>query len=97
MLTKIISLLCNCAVGMNKESACIDMANLVLEKESEARKKNRLKDLKKYRVKISMIRPYETVDFWINKPDENNALELFMHELLFSDLSKYFKIEISKS
>jgi len=72
------------------------MAKLILEKKPEDREKNLMKNLKKYRVKISMIRPYETVDFWVSKPDENNVLELFMHELLFTDSSKYFKIEISE-
>jgi len=72
------------------------MAKLILEKKLEDRENNLLKDLKKCRVKISMIEPYETVDFWVSKPDENNVLELFMHELLFTDLSKYFKIEISE-
>jgi len=69
------------------------MAKLILEKKLEDREKNLLKNLKKYRIKISMIKPYETVDSWVSKPDENNLLELFMHELLFTDLSKYFKIE----
>jgi len=75
---------------------CTDMAKLILEKKLEDREKNLLKNLKKYRVKISMVKPYETVDFWVSKPDENNLLELFMHELLLTDLSKYFKIEIRR-
>lgn len=72
---------------------CTNMAKLILEKKLEDREKNLLKNLKKHRAKISMIKPYETVDFWVSKPDKNNALELFMHELLFTDPSKYFKIE----
>ncbi len=73
------------------------MAKLILEKRLEDQEKNLLKNLKKYRIKISMIRPYETVDFWASKPDENTAFEHFMQELLYmDDLSKHFKIEISK-
>lgn len=72
------------------------MAKLILDTRVENPEENLFKNLKKYRVKISMIRPCEIVDFWVSKPDENNALELFVQELLFTDLSKHFKIEISE-
>jgi len=51
---------------------------------------------RRYQIKISMTKPFEAVDFWVRKPDENNVLELFMHELSSIDLSKYFRIQISE-
>jgi len=53
-------------------------------------------NLKEYHVKISMIKPYKVVDFWVRKPDENNALQLFMDELPTLNPSEYFKIEVSE-
>jgi hypothetical protein len=41
--------------------------------------------LKKYRVEIFMIKPYEFVDRWSKRPDLNGALEAFGHELLTLD------------
>lgn len=67
----------------------------IFEKKRNKIPESEAKSFKKYCVKISMIKPYETVDFWVIKPDENNVLELFMHDLLFTDLSN-FKIEISE-
>lgn len=78
---------------------CTDMAKLILEKKllknflSDDQEKNLLKNLKKWRVKIYMIKPYEIVDFWIKKPDENSALEVFIDELLTLNLSEHFRIE----
>jgi len=43
-----------------------------------------------------MTKPFEAVDFWVRKPDENNVLELFMHELSSIDPNKYFRIQISE-
>jgi len=40
--------------------------------------------LKKYRVEIFMIKPYDFVDRWPKRPDENDVLEAFTHELLTS-------------
>jgi len=52
--------------------------------------------LKKYRVEIFMIKPYDFVDMWPKRPDENDALEAFTHELLTLDANEYFKIEVSE-
>ena len=52
--------------------------------------------LKKYRAKISMIRPYEIVDFWAKKPSTDNALEALIDELFTLKPSEYFKIEVSE-
>jgi hypothetical protein len=52
--------------------------------------------LKKYRVEIFMIKPYDFVDRWSKRPDENGALEAFGHELLTLDADKHFKIEVSE-
>jgi hypothetical protein len=73
------------------------MAELILESKPRELEKNLLKDLKKFRVKISMIKPYETVDFWVKKPDKNNVLEVFLCELLGLDSSEFFKVEVSES
>lgn len=73
------------------------MAELILEKKPEDQEKNLLKNLKKYHLKISMTKPYEIIDFWTKKPDVNNALEVFIDELLTLNPSKYFKIEVSES
>jgi glutamate synthase domain-containing protein 3 len=73
------------------------MAELILEKKPEDQEKNLLKNLKKYRLKISMIKPYEITDFWTKKPDPNNALEIFINELLTLDPNKYFKIEVTEN
>lgn len=51
---------------------------------------------RKYRIKISMFKPYETVDFWIRKPHVNNVLEVFIDELYSPKLREYFKIEVSE-
>lgn len=52
--------------------------------------------LKKYRIEISMIKPYEFVDRWPKRPDENDALEAFTEKLLTLDADKHFKIEVSE-
>ncbi len=52
--------------------------------------------LKKYRVEIFMIKPYDFVDRWPKRPDENDALEAFTHELLTLDADEHFKIEVSE-
>lgn len=53
-------------------------------------------NLRRYHIKISMIKPFEDVDFWVRKPDKNNVLELFMNELSSINFSKYFRIQISE-
>lgn len=53
--------------------------------------------LKKYRVKISMVHPYEILDSWVKKPDAKNALEVFIEELFTQNLDKYFKIEVNEA
>lgn len=57
---------------------------------------SKVENLKKYRVKISMIRPYEIVDFWTKKPSMDNAIEAFIHELFKLKPTEHFKIEISE-
>lgn len=73
------------------------MAKLILEKKHGGQEKNLLKDLKKYHVKISMTKPYEISDFWAQKPDVNNVLEIFIEELFTFNPSEYFKVEVSES
>jgi hypothetical protein len=97
MLIKLIFLFDGYTTRDKEESMCIDMAKLILEKKLDDKEKNPLENLKKYRVKISMIRPYEIVDFWAKKPDVNNALEAFLDELSILNPSEYFKIEVSES
>jgi len=50
--------------------------------------------LKKHHVEIFMIKPYKFVNRWPKRPDENDALEAFRHELLTLDADKHFKIEV---
>ena len=69
---------------------------VLISKKKDNMIKSKSNHFKKYRVKISMLEPYETVDFWVGKPDENSVLELFMHELFSIDPSKYFKIQMSE-
>ena len=45
--------------------------------------------LKKYRVEICMIKPYDFVDEWPKRPDENDALEAFTYELLTLDADEH--------
>ena len=52
--------------------------------------------LKKYRVELFMIKPYEIVYEWPKRPDENDALEAFRHELLTLDAGEHFTIEVSE-
>jgi len=73
------------------------MSALMLEKKLANQQKNHLKGLKKYRIKISMIKPYYFIDFWAKKPKLNNALEVFLHELSVIDPGEYFKVEVSQS
>lgn len=90
MLIKAISLFCRYKLVLN-------MAKLILEKKFDDEEKNIFKNLRKYRFKISMIKPYEIVDFWAKKPDVNDALEVFIEELFTLNPSEYFKIEVSES
>jgi len=53
-------------------------------------------NFRRYHIKISMIKPFEAVDFWVRKPNKNNVLELFMQELSSINPSKYFRIQISE-
>lgn len=50
--------------------------------------------LKKYRVKISMVEPYEIVDLWPRKPDIDDSLEAFKEKLLTLNASRYFNVEV---
>jgi len=52
--------------------------------------------VKKYRLKIVMIKPCEFVDDWPRKPDEEQALEAFRDELLDLDAKEYFRVEVSE-
>ena len=54
------------------------------------------KKLKKYRVKIVMVKPFEFVDIWGEKPDLDDALEAFSGILLTEKVTEYFKVEVSK-
>jgi len=54
------------------------------------------KKLKKYRVKIVMIKPFAFVDVWGKKPNLEDVLEAFSGELLTIDASEYFRVEISE-
>ena len=67
---------------------CFPLVSSVSKSKGEA--------LKKYRVEIFMIRPYDFVDRWPKRPDENDALEAFGHELLTLDADEHFKIEVSE-
>ena len=52
--------------------------------------------LKKYRAEILMIKPYEFVDRWPKRPDENDALEAFTHtrEFTFSSCDASFQVHV---
>ena len=50
--------------------------------------------LKKYHVKITMIKPYEVLDFWSKKQDVFSMLEVMMGELSKVNLTEYFKFEV---
>jgi hypothetical protein len=52
---------------------------------------------KKYRVKIFMVKPFEFVDVWGEKPDLDDALEAFSGEVLTIDASEYFRVEVSEA
>lgn len=55
------------------------------------------KGLKKYRVSIMMLKPFEIVDFWPKKPDVDDAIEAFADELLRlgdAGTREYFRIEV---
>ena len=68
---------------------------LIFEERKNKATESKAVNLKKYLVKISMIKPYKIVDFWVRKPNVNNVLELFIHnELLTLNPNKYFKIEV---
>ena len=104
MLTNIISLSCRYSLGtkrsranMAKQNSEVNRTELrpIFEKRKNKATESKAVNLKKYLVKISMIKPYEIVDFWVRKPDVNNVLELFIHNQLFTlNPNKYFKIEI---
>lgn len=81
---------------MVKQDSSLSETVLISRKKKDNLIKNKSNHFKKYRVKISMLEPYETVDFWVGKPDENSVLELFMHELFSIDPNKYFRIQISE-
>jgi len=55
------------------------------------------KNLKKYCVKIMMLKPFEIVDFWPEKPDVDSAIEAFRDELIRvsdAEMREYFKVEV---
>jgi len=52
--------------------------------------------VKKFRVRISMVRAYEFVDDWPRKPTVHEALDAFRDELLNPDASQYFHVKVSK-
>ena len=68
-----------------------------MEKKLGDHEEKPLNNLKKYRINISMIKPYHYVDFWGKEPDVNNALEVFIDQLFSINPSEYFKIEVSES
>ena len=76
---------------------CTDMTRLTLEKKFGGHEEKPLKNLRKYRIEISMIKPYHYVDFWTKEPDANSALEVFIDQLFSINSSEYFKIEVSES
>ena len=56
------------------------------------------KNLKKYHVRIVMLKPFEIVDFWPKKPDVNSAIEAFGDELIRlsdAEIREHFKVEVS--
>jgi hypothetical protein len=61
---------------------------------SKARRTPHERKLKKYRVKIFMVKPFEFVDVWGKKPNVDDALEAFSGEILTEKVSGYFKIEV---
>lgn len=70
---------------------------LIFEERKNKATGSKTVNLKKYRVKISMIKPYKIVDFWVRKPNVNDVLELFIHNELFTlNTNRYFKIEVSE-
>jgi hypothetical protein len=52
------------------------------------------KKLKRYRVNVFMVKPFEFVDVWGKKPDVDDVLEAFSGELLTERVTGYFKIEV---
>jgi hypothetical protein len=83
-------------IKQHSEVKRAELRPILNERKSKATESEAV-NLKKYRVKISMIKPCEIVDFWARKPDVNNVLELFIHNELFTPKpNKYFKIEIRK-
>jgi hypothetical protein len=59
-------------------------------------KKRELENMKKYRIEIQMIKPYEIVDYWPRKPVIDNVIEAFIDELFTLDSRKYFKLKVSE-
>jgi len=55
------------------------------------------KKLKRYRVKVFMVKPFEFVDVWGKKPDLDDVLEAFSGELLTERVTGYFKVEVCEA
>ena len=54
-------------------------------------------ELKKYRVKVSMAKPFEFLDYWAKQPNGNMAIETLINELLLRpDAGKYFNVEVTE-
>lgn len=78
---------------MAKQRFELNSAELTLNRLGREDYKASMK-LKKYHVKITMIKPYEVLDFWFKKPDVYSMLEVMMGELSKVNLTEYFKFEV---
>ena len=67
-----------------------------MEEKEDRTTKSRVVKLKRYRVKISMVKPYEILDFWVKKPDVIYAFEFFVNKMFSLNPKEYFKIEVSE-
>lgn len=61
---------------------------------SKARHTQHERKSKKYRVKIFMVKPFEFVDVWDERPYVDDVLEAFSSEVLTLNVNEYFKIEV---
>jgi hypothetical protein len=78
---------------MTKQNFERNLAELNLNRLGKKNDEASLK-FKKYHVEITMIKPYEVLDFWFKKPDLSNILEVFMDELNRANPNEYFKFKV---
>jgi hypothetical protein len=80
---------------MAKQRFEVNHAELTLNRLGKKDYKASMK-LKKYHVRVTMIKPYEVLDFWFKKPDAFSMLEVMMGELPTANLTEYFKFEVQE-